>query len=89
MTVNVNQILIPIALEITLVLIVVGCVYLKLIPNDLLILALGSAIRGAFTIQPTIEAIKQNTIATNLNTNVVSSVPVVADMSASTPVKGV
>ena len=43
-------------------------VYLKIIPNDLLILAIGVVIRGALSIIPTVTAITQNTAATKENT---------------------
>lgn len=52
-----------------LILVLVGiCVYLKLIPNDLLILALGVIIRGALTNVPSVSALNANTEATKQNT---------------------
>lgn len=52
-----------------LILVITGvCVFLKLIPNDLLILALGVVIRGALGVVPTVGAINQNTVATKENT---------------------
>lgn len=50
-------------------------VYLKLIPNDLLILALGVVIRGALGVIPTVGAINQNTAATKENTQVMAQAP--------------
>lgn len=43
-------------------------VYLKLIPNDLLLIALGAVIRGTFTLEPAMSALRNNTIATWENT---------------------
>jgi hypothetical protein len=65
---NLNNVAVYMGFEV-LVLILTGiAVYLKLIPNDLLILALGVIIRGALTVVPTIGAINQNTAATKENT---------------------
>jgi len=56
--------------EVAILLITAACVYLHLIPNDLLILALGVVIRGALGVVPTTAAINQNTAATRENTAV-------------------
>jgi hypothetical protein len=62
--------LILMGFEVAILVITAVCVYLKLIPNDLLILALGVVIRGALGVVPTTAAISANTLATKENTAV-------------------
>jgi hypothetical protein len=59
-----------------LLLIVIGvCVYLHLIPNDLLIVAIGVVIRGALSNVPSVAALNANTEATKENTLVTQLPP--------------
>jgi multisubunit Na+/H+ antiporter MnhC subunit len=81
-----NNVMVYMGFELAVLLLTGAFVYLKLIPNDLLILALGVVIRGALTVIPTIGALTQNTAATRENTAATATVAqVVAD--APPPVK--
>ena len=68
MNASMQSMFIQMGFEVFVLLLVVASVYLKLIPNDLLILALGIVIRGALSYVPTVSAITQNTAATQANT---------------------
>jgi len=61
------------AFELLILLLIAVCVYFRLIPNDLLILAFGIVVRGALTAIPSIAALNANTSATQQNTVVTSS----------------
>jgi hypothetical protein len=71
--------------EVALLLIIAACVFLKLIPNDLLILALGVVIRGALGVVPTVSAITQNTAATRENTAVTQAAAVSESKTVAPP----
>ena len=70
---TVNNAFVYMAFELLVLVIVGACVFLKLIPNDLLILALGVVIRGALGVVPAIGALNQNTQATQANTAVTAA----------------
>jgi len=84
MNTSMQSMFVQMGFEIFVLLLVVASVYLKLIPNDLLILALGIVIRGALSYVPTVTAITQNTAATKENTLVMTQTP-----QASVPEKSV
>ncbi len=67
---NLNNVVVYMGFEVAVLVLTGIAVYLKLIPNDLLILALGVVIRGALTVIPQTSAINQNTAATRENTAV-------------------
>ncbi len=69
-----NSVLVYMGFEVAVLVLTGIAVYLKLIPNDLLILALGVVIRGALTVIPQTSAINQNTAATRENTAVTEAV---------------
>lgn len=76
------------AYDIAIVVAVAVCVYIKLIPNDLLLVAIGSLLRGSFGVIPTTSAINANTQATQANTAatlITNSNPIASD---STPGRG-
>ena len=71
---NLNNVVVYMGFEVAVLILTGIAVYLKLIPNDLLILALGVVIRGALTVIPQTSAINQNTAATRENTAVTEAV---------------
>lgn len=64
---NVNTV-ISMAFELAILVVVGLLVYFKLIGSDLLLLAVGAVVRGAFGIIPTTAALNANTQATQQNT---------------------
>ena len=65
---NVNT-AISMAFELAILVVVGLLVYFKLIGSDLLLLAVGAVVRGAFGIIPATSALQANTQATQQNTD--------------------